>query len=165
MPALLMAILITVLDQLSKYWVTARMAFGETRTVIPGFFNLVYVRNTGAAWGLMSGHNELLALLALLMLGLLLVFRRVLSEDGRHHHALGILAGGILGNLMDRLRLGWVADFADFHLLGWHWPAFNIADAAICTAIGLYLLSSWRGHGMTVRGRGGALPAEGAEYE
>jgi lipoprotein signal peptidase len=54
------------------------------------------------------------------------------------------MIGGIVGNLADRLRLGWVTDFLDFHVAGYHWPSFNIADAAICVGVGIYILTSWR---------------------
>lgn len=138
---LLVAIAIAVADQVTKEWVRATFALEQSRELIPGFFNFTYVRNTGAAWGMFGGQNLALSLLSMVMLGLLIVFRRQFLGDAPiHRWALGLLVGGIVGNLFDRIRLNFVVDFLDFHLAGYHWPAFNIADAAICTGVGLYIL-------------------------
>jgi signal peptidase II len=136
---------ITLLDQLSKLWVQMRFLYAEKVVVIPGFFNLHYIRNTGAAWGMLSGWRCLLVLFSLVMLTLILRRRRELfyaTAFGRI--ALPLLAGGILGNLIDRIRLGYVVDFLDFYHGAWHFPAFNVADSAICIGIGLYLIGQFR---------------------
>lgn len=143
MTPLLIAIGIILLDQISKEWVRGSFALLESHPVIPGLFNLTYIRNTGAAWGMFSGQNLALAILALTMLIALILFRRQFLPPGRIHRiALGLLCGGIVGNLFDRLRLDYVTDFLDFHWHGAHFPAFNVADAAICCGVGIYLLSS-----------------------
>ena len=143
MTPLLVALGIILLDQASKEWVRHAFALHESVPVVPGFFHLTYIRNTGAAWGLFSGQNLVLALLAVVMLAALLFFRRKILPPGRLHRvALGLLCGGIVGNLFDRLRLDYVTDFLDFFWRGWHWPAFNVADAAICTGVGIYILGS-----------------------
>jgi signal peptidase II len=81
--------------------------------------------------------------LSITVLILLAVYhRRVLNSTLDHRIALGLMIGGICGNLIDRIRVGWVTDFLDFHIGTHHWPSFNIADSAICIAVGLYLLSS-----------------------
>ena len=145
MLALGLAIIIAVADQWTKLAIRTQFRLGESRGIIPGFFHLTYVRNTGAAWGLLGGYNNLLVVLSAVMLGVLLLFRRsFLSDSIAHRIALGLLVGGILGNLLDRVRLEYVVDFLDFHLRGYHFPAFNVADAAICVGIGLYLLTSNR---------------------
>ena len=145
MTPLLVAVLVALLDQVSKEWVRGGFALHESVPVIPGFFSLTYIRNTGAAWGLFRGQNLALALLALTMLVVLVVFRRRFLPPGRPHRiALGLLCGGIVGNLFDRLRLDYVTDFLDFHWQAWHFPAFNVADSAICIGIGLYLLAQFR---------------------
>ena len=111
--------------------------------MLPGFFNLTYVRNTGAAWGMFSGQNVALSALALVMLAALVVFRRKILPPGRVHRvALGLLCGGIVGNLFDRLRLDYVVDFLDFFHRGWHFPAFNVADSAICVGVAIYVLGT-----------------------
>ncbi len=155
---LIVAILITVSDQWSKAVVRSGFALGESRVVWDGIFNLTYVRNTGAAWGILGGQNTWLTVLSIVMLLVMVAFRRsFLSDTWEHRMALGLMIGGILGNLMDRIRLGWVTDFFDFYVGSWHWPAFNIADAAICTGVGIYIISAfWVAQHPLNEGRGGA---------
>jgi len=143
MLVLLLGLGIAVLDQVTKYVVRLTFAVGESHPVIHGFFDLTYVRNTGAAWGILGGQNASLTLLSIVMLAAILIFRRsFLSDTWEHRIALGLMVGGIVGNLMDRLRLGWVTDFLDFYWKGYHWPCFNVADAAICVGVGVYVLSA-----------------------
>ena len=105
--------------------------------------DLTYLRNTGAAWGMLGGQNAFLIIFSVVMLALMVIFRKAfLSNTLDHRIALGLMAGGILGNLLDRLRLGWVTDFLDLYIKEWHWPAFNIADMAICMGVGIYLITS-----------------------
>jgi signal peptidase II len=138
-----LALTIAVLDQITKQIVRYSFDLGETRPVIEGFFSLTYVRNTGAAWGILGGQNAFLILLSVVMLFVILRYRRSFMGDSREHRlALGLMLGGIVGNLMDRVRLEFVTDFLDFYWRGHHWPAFNVADAAICVGVGLYVLSS-----------------------
>jgi signal peptidase II len=143
MLVLILGIAIAFFDQLTKHLVHLGFALGESRPVIPGFFDFTYVRNTGAAWGMLGGQNTALTILSIVMLVVMLVFRRsFLSDTWDHRVALGLMIGGIVGNLMDRMRFGYVVDFLDFHVGGYHWPAFNIADAAICIGVGIYILSA-----------------------
>ncbi len=140
---LLITLSITVLDQLTKLWVRADFVLGESREVIPGFFHLTYLRNPGAAWGMFGGHNTVLTLLSIVMLMVIFIFRRsFLSDTWEHRTALGLMAGGIIGNLMDRVRYGYVVDFLDFNIFGYGWPVFNVADTAICVGVGIYVVSS-----------------------
>lgn len=144
MLVLILALVVVVFDQLTKLWVRTGFVYGgEPKVVIPGFFNLVYVRNEGAAWGMLGGQMPVLILLSITVL-ILLAFhhRKVLNPTLDHRIALGLMVGGICGNLIDRIRVGWVTDFLDFHIGSWHWPSFNVADSAICIAVGLYMLSS-----------------------
>jgi signal peptidase II len=144
MLALILALIVVLLDQLTKLWVRGAFIYGgEPQTVIPGFFNLVYVRNEGAAWGILGGQMPILIVLSIAVL-ILLAFnhRKVLNPTLDHRIALGLMVGGICGNLIDRIRVGWVTDFLDFHIGAHHFPSFNVADSAICIAVGLYLLSS-----------------------
>ncbi len=145
MPVFLLAMAVALADQITKEWVVRSFAYHETRTVIPGFFNLTHVRNPGAAWGILGGQSVLLTVLSAVILAVLVIGRkRILSDTRTHRLALGVMAGGILGNLFDRLRYGWVVDFLDFYVGRWHWPAFNVADAAICIGVGIYLLTSFQ---------------------
>jgi len=144
MLALALGLIVVVIDQLTKVWVRETfICGGEPQVILPGFFNLVYVRNPGAAWGMLGGQQVILILLSAIVLVMLLFFhRRFLNPTLDHRIAFGLMIGGILGNLIDRIKLGWVTDFLDFHVGTHHWPSFNIADSAICIAVGLYLLSS-----------------------
>lgn len=142
---LLTALLVTLSDQWTKHVVRVEFYYGESRPVIEGFFNLTYVRNTGAAWGMFGNQTHLLTALSVILLVVMLVYRRsFLNDTWSHRFALGLLVGGIVGNLMDRVRQGWVTDFFDFYIRDWHWPCFNIADAAICIGVGIYMITALR---------------------
>jgi signal peptidase II len=146
MLVLLLSFSIVLLDQLTKYWVRIDFLPGQGRAVLPGCFNLAYVRNTGAAWGLLGGLNGWLAVLSVVVLLLIVFFRRSFLTDSLPHRlALAAMIGGIVGNLVDRLRLAFVVDFLDFHWGTHHFPAFNVADSAICIGVALYALSVWWG--------------------
>jgi signal peptidase II len=139
-----------LLDQITKFWVDATIPF-ETYfepgriTVVPSFFHLVHVGNTGAAWGMFAGKSFWLALLALATLGAIYFFRRQLELSRPVVQVIfGLLCGGIVGNLVDRLLHGHVIDFLLFTFGSFDWPAFNIADSAICIGVGLYLIFSFR---------------------
>ncbi|MCE9614172.1 MAG: signal peptidase II [Lentisphaerae bacterium] len=147
MPVLCLSFVIAVLDQLTKQLVLTRLDRDHGLPLIPGFFDLRYVQNTGAAWGIMQGLNGWLVVLSFLMLGLLVFFRRhFIAESALARVASGLIIGGIVGNLVDRVRLSYVVDFLFFY---WRhpqhsFPAFNVADSAICVGVGLYLIAQWR---------------------
>ncbi|MFO7871491.1 MAG: signal peptidase II [Kiritimatiellia bacterium] len=141
MIVLAVSFFVALADQLTKHFVRLNLP-GRTVDVIPGFFTLRYVRNTGAAWGIFEGFNNWLVLLSAVMLTAIFIFRRhLLDGTALSRLALGLMTGGIIGNLADRVRLGYVVDFLDFHLSGHHFPAFNIADAAICAGVSLYVFT------------------------
>ena len=132
---------IVLLDQCSKYAVRSVFMLGQARTVIPGFFDLQFVQNTGAAWGLLAGLNHWLILFSFVMLGVIVIFRRhFITKDLSSRLSLGLIIGGIAGNLLDRVRLSYVVDFLDFYVGRHHFPAFNVADASICVGVGLYVI-------------------------
>jgi len=141
MLVLCLSFTIALVDQVTKFAVRSRFMLGEHRHVIPGFFDRRFIQNTGAAWGILSGLNHWLILFSLLMLGVILVFRRrFIPDDLSSRLALGLIIGGIVGNLVDRTRLGYVVDFLDFYIGRHHFPAFNVADATICVGVGLYVV-------------------------
>ena len=144
MPQFLICVVIVVADQLTKYLVRSSFRLHESHSLIPGFFDLTFIKNTGAAWGMFRGQNTALILLSIVMLLVLIFFRRsFLSDIKVHRWALGLMLGGIIGNLIDRVFYQYVTDFLDFFIKGHHWPAFNIADAAICSGVFLYIVSSF----------------------
>jgi signal peptidase II len=141
----LIAVSVAVLDQLTKWLVVRFIGSEESRVVISGFFSLVNWSNTGAAWGMFQNYNLVLAVISLLTVLALYLFRRSfpLSRWGSRI-AFGLIVGGIIGNLIDRIRVGYVIDFLFFYIGQYHWPAFNVADSAICVGVGLYIILSWR---------------------
>lgn len=146
MLVLSISFLVAFLDQLTKFAVRANIQLGSQISIIPGFFNLTYVQNTGAAWGMLTGWGFFLISLSILMLVVLVVFRRQIIEDIIVHKiAMGLMIAGIVGNLIDRVRLGYVVDFLDFYcgIYQAHFPSFNVADSAICIGVGLYLISGF----------------------
>ena len=132
-----------VLDQGSKLCVERYVPLHYSREVIKGILNITHIQNPGAAFGLMADHRQsfyLFTAITLAAIGVLIYyFRRVSERDRLISVALSLIITGAVGNLIDRLRLGAVVDFLDFHYKYWHWPAFNVADAAI--TIGLSLLA------------------------
>ena len=146
----ILAFVILITDQVTKHLIERKLPFGtfyppDNVIVIPGFFNLVHVGNTGAAWSLFSGYPKALAALGIMALLLLYFFRNALQLKLPHSQwSFGLIIGGILGNLIDRFRLGHVTDFLDFHAAGWHFPSFNVADSAITIGVGLHILFSFR---------------------
>lgn len=145
-----LALAVFVLDQVTKIWINARMPLGTYGppggiTVIEGFFYLVHVGNTGAAWSILSGKSGFLAVLAFVTLGAIFIWRRELGlRDTIVQLAFGLLCGGIVGNLVDRMLHGHVIDFLDFHFGSYVYPTFNFADAGICIGVGIYLIYSFR---------------------
>lgn len=136
---------LAAVDQATKFLIERTLAPLESRVVIPGCFNLVNWRNTGAAWGMFQDSNLVLTIVGVLCILGLIAFRRSLLLTHRASAlALGLILGGIVGNTIDRLRVGAVIDFLDFYVGVRHWPAFNVADSGICVGVALYLIVSWR---------------------
>jgi signal peptidase II len=132
---LVTALIVLVLDQILKVAVLDLLDGGARSIVVTPFFNLVLVWNRGVSFGMLQDLGAILpwalTAIALAVIVGLIVW---LSRTGQRLVALGLglVIGGALGNVVDRARYGAVADFLDFHLAGYHWPAFNLADAAIC---------------------------------
>jgi signal peptidase II len=140
----LLALLVVLADRASKWLVASRIPLHDSIPVLPGFFRLTHVQNTGAAFGLFaeSSSEWKIAILILFSLMALVVVSALLWKNSHSMTVTGVglalILGGALGNLWDRLLTGRVVDFLDFYLGAYHWPAFNIADSAI--VIGALLL-------------------------
>jgi len=138
-----------VLDQVTKFLIVANLPTGtygppKHIEIIRGFFNLVHVGNTGAAWSLFTGKSTLLAVLALSTLAAIFLWRHSLGLRLLPVQiSFGLLCGGITGNLLDRLVYHHVIDFLDFHFGNYVYPTFNIADSGICVGVGIYLCYSF----------------------
>jgi len=143
---LVVAIAVGVSDQITKAIVSTTMGLQETIEVLPGFFNITYVRNKGAAFGILSRPGGvvgpyLLILASLLAIGFLVwIWLRERPSSLRDTASLGLILGGAVGNLVDRVKAGEVIDFLDFHLGPYHWPAFNLADSAVTVGVLLFAL-------------------------
>ena len=149
MPWFAGALLIVAVDQAVTLWVLAVILEGE-RIVVTGFFNLVLAFNSGAAFSFLAAAPgwqrplfTVFALGASIVIGLLLLRH---SAERRFCAGLSLILGGAVGNLIDRLRIGQVVDFLDFHLWGWHWPAFNVADSAITLGAAVLILDGFLQH-------------------
>jgi signal peptidase II len=143
-------LLIISSDQWTKLMVLDRFEYGESLVIIQDFFSLTYVRNTGAAFGFLANSNPtfrvpfflVVPIVAMVVLGFL--YRDLPRSSKWRAMALGLVSGGALGNLIDRIRLGYVVDFLDFHYRNqYYFPAFNVADSAICVGVGILLLSTF----------------------
>ena len=139
-------VLITViLDQLTKMLIVQALQLYESVEIIPGFFNLVYVTNSGAAFSLLADvdspwrHYFFLGVGILAVIGMSFAAWKLAAVNRYYSIALGMIAGGAIGNLLDRLRFGAVVDFLDVYVGRYHWPAFNVADSAICVGAAVFL--------------------------
>ena len=137
---------VLLLDQWTKGIVVRSFQLHESRPVIPGFFDLTYVQNSGAAFGLFASVDSSLKAIVLNSVAVI-VFLIVSAYALRSSHksvrlqvGLALILGGAVGNLLDRVRFTYVVDFIDFSISGHHWPAFNVADSAICTGVALLFL-------------------------
>jgi signal peptidase II len=132
-----MILLALALDQATKAWATASLRPVEMVRLIPGFFSLTYVENTGIAFGMFAGKGLLVAVGMIALVAVALYYSRGLNWASWEPNVVGgALVGGALGNLLDRSRLGFVVDFFDVHAGNYHWPVFNVADSLICVAVG-----------------------------
>lgn len=142
---LLAAGAVFVLDQASKAWAIRKLRFDGDQEIISGFLNFAYAQNTGVAFSMFDEHGDTgrWALSGVAFIAALLVtyfFWKTPRSDDRILGALALLLAGIVGNVVDRVRLGFVIDFIDVQFGNWHYPTFNIADAAICVGAGLLII-------------------------
>lgn len=128
-------------DQVTKQLVVRNLGYTDVLPMLPGF-NLTHLRNTGAAFSMLSGASPLvfIALGVAVSVGILWWMRQNPSGQTLFASALALILGGALGNVIDRATRGFVVDFLDFHWGGWHFPAFNVADMAITAGAGLMIL-------------------------
>lgn len=139
------ALLLTAWDQATKAWVVRNLDLYEIRTVVSGWIDLVYVRNPGVAFSLLANLDPgwvrpALIAVTIAEIGALLCFIWYLPAKGATPWGLGMILGGAVGNLIDRARFGYVIDFVDLYRGDFHWPTFNLADAAI--SVGIVLLAA-----------------------
>lgn len=129
---------VLVLDQITKFVIQSNVALHNV-PIIEGFFSLVYLKNTGAAWSMFSSMTGILALVSAVAVGFMLWYIVTKKPKGLTMIAVALMAGGAAGNLIDRLLLQYVRDFLSFNIFGYAFPVFNVADVALC--IGVFLLA------------------------
>jgi signal peptidase II len=134
-----------MIDQTTKAWAIRRLRSGDIKEVIPNFLNFAYAQNTGAAFSIFDSHGDagrwgLSAVALIASILVLYYFWRTPRSDDRMLGALALLLAGIVGNVTDRIRLGFVVDFIDVQFGSWHYPTFNVADMAIITGAGLLII-------------------------
>ena len=148
-----LAIAIVIADQATK-WLASDVLCCRPAIAVTAFFNLVLAHNTGAAFSFLAGAPgwqrwffAAIAAVASVVISVLLIRHAGQAAQRRFCAALALILGGAVGNLIDRVLYGYVVDFLDFHVAGWHWPAFNVADSAISIGAALLILDSLRQSG------------------
>ena len=129
----LVASILFILDRVTKIVAVSNMSYGQSIKILPNIFHFTFVLNNGTAFGLFKGANSALAVLSVLVITLI-IFYVLKNKAVANSLALGLILGGAIGNLFDRMRFGYVIDFIDLHL----WPVFNVADS--CITVGAVLL-------------------------
>lgn len=149
----LISLAVIALDRATKLWVESSLELWSVRTVIPGFFDLVHSQNRGMAFGLMNdGATQttrfVLIAVSIAVLAFLVQITVKAWRDAREAVPLPLflILGGAIGNLWDRVQRGYVVDFLDFHVNGWYWPAFNVADSGITVGALWLIWQMWRPH-------------------
>ena len=132
-------------DQIIKYLIVSNFTLYKKNPIIEGFFNITYVQNRGAAWGILNNNIILLVVITVLALGFICSFIFKESNIKKLDIVLyGMLLGGIIGNFIDRIFRGYVIDFLDFIIFGYDFPVFNIADMLIVISVGIMIITYWR---------------------
>lgn len=135
----LITFLVTLIDQIIKLFVTFNMNLYQSIEIIKDFFSITYVKNTGAAFSILSGNRILLIIFAVIALNLIYIFLLKDKKLNKLENIIyGVLIGGIIGNLIDRVLFGSVIDYLDFNLFGYNYPVFNFAD--ICMVVSAIIL-------------------------
>jgi len=144
----IISVVILALDQATKLYVDANFRLHESIPVIRGFFSLTYVRNKGAAFGILADNAVripfFITVSIVAMLGIIWYIKRIRNDQKLAVFSLSLVFSGAFGNLIDRVRLGEVIDFLDVFWQRYHWPAFNVADSAITVGVTLLFIDMWR---------------------
>jgi signal peptidase II len=146
LPFLTISLIVLALDQLSKFWVVRKIALYESVDIIPGFFRLFHIRNTGAVWGLLDRGSStitlVLTILSLLAFAVMLwLFHKTDRACALDLAGLSLIMGGAVGNIIDRIRFGNVVDFIELYYRSYHFPTFNIADSSLTVGVSLLIFS------------------------
>ena len=150
---LLISTIILALDQISKAIIDITVKLESSIPIIKNCFYLTYYHNEGAAWGIMNSKIPLLIILTFLVLIIIYRYMYSFKQNKRNILAFGLLIGGIVGNLLDRIIFGYVRDFLDFYIFGYNFPIFNVSDMAIVGGILLLIIAIFKGEEVNERNR------------
>lgn len=137
----ILSLMTLILDQFTKFLVVSNLKLLEKITIIPNFFDILYVRNEGGAWGILSNQTIFLTIIS--ALAFILINKYLLNKTNFNRLEVityGLLMGGILGNFIDRVINGYVIDFFSFNIFGYAFPVFNIADIAVVISVFLLII-------------------------
>ena len=132
------SVIFLIIDIISKFLIDNYLNLAESYVIINNFFNITKVYNYGASWSILTGQRIILILISFIILGILIYYLKKFKENKRNILAFSLLFGGIVGNLINRMFLGYVIDFLDFYIFNYDYPVFNFAD--VCIVIGIVLL-------------------------
>jgi len=137
---LFIGLAIVILDQITKYLVISSMKLGQSIPLIKNFLYFTYIQNTGAGFGILKGWNVVLIFISLIIIGIILFYFDRIVKEKNIHIPVALVLGGAVGNLIDRVFLGYVIDFIDFRI----WPAFNVADSCITIGAVWLIVYFWK---------------------
>ncbi|HLA48632.1 MAG: signal peptidase II [Nitrospinae bacterium RIFCSPLOWO2_02_FULL_39_110] len=146
-PLITMVLMLVVIDQLTKFYIDSNFILYQSLEVISGYFNITYIRNSGVAFGILSGFKGIVSQIIFIFISLIAISAIIIIYRGTDDKmifsriSLSLILSGAIGNMIDRIFRGEVIDFFDFHWKSYHWPAFNIADSCITIGVGLLMIT------------------------
>lgn len=142
---IIFTVIFLVIDIVSKLLISNLMYVGQSFQIVKSFFNITYVKNTGAAWSILSGRTWLLILVSLVIISFIIfyIFKNK-PKSKLEKISYSMVLGGAIGNLLDRIIYGYVVDFLDFNIFGYDYPIFNLADSFILVGVIILVIYTWR---------------------
>lgn len=141
-----LTLVIILLDMVSKYIVSRLLIVNESVMIIKNFFNITYVRNTGAAFSIFSGSTFLVMIVSfIIIIGIIIYISKNKPSNKMEKVAYSLILGGAIGNFIDRIIYGYVRDFIEIDIFGWDYPIFNLADVFVVVGVILLVIATWRG--------------------
>ena len=141
-----LTLVVILLDMVSKYIVSRLLIVNESVMIIKNFFNITYVRNTGAAFSIFSGNTFLVMIVSfIIIIGIILYISKNKPSNKIDKISYSLILGGAIGNFIDRIIYGYVRDFIEIDIFGWDYPIFNLADVFVVVGVILLVITTWRG--------------------
>ena len=141
-----LTLVVILLDMVSKYIISRLLIVNESVMVIKNFFNITYVRNTGAAFSIFSGNTFLVMVISfMIIMGIILYISKNKPGNKIEKISYSLILGGAIGNFIDRIIYGYVRDFIEIDIFGWDYPIFNLADVFVVVGVILLVIATWRG--------------------